>query len=173
MKNAFVYLLVGLLAAFLQSSVFPLFLAPNLRPNLLLLLVLLAGLKEDVLSSIVAALLLGAIHDSFSGHSLGLYVTVFLGIVFGVRALALKFNVESIPLLLLFVAGGTLLQTFLVGGLLLLADSEPVLHILLPAIPQQLSANLLCALLGLIALSRYRRLRGRHYGRGSFMYSSH
>lgn len=177
MISFLVYFVLGVLSIFLQSSVFPLFLSPDLRPNLTLILVLFAGLREETLDAVVVALLLGAIQDSFSGHSLGLYVTVYLALVLSTRVFSDQLNVESPPLLLLLVSAGTLLQNLLVGLLLsLLADTRPVLHTLFPAIPYQLLANLCMAIvllfvgLKVLRLFGYRRglsdllLQGRHYG---------
>lgn len=177
MKKFLGYFLCGIFFAFLQTSVFPLFCSPDLRPNLILLLVLLAGLREDLVDAVIAALLLGAIQDSFSGHSLGLYVTVYLVLVLSVEKLSEQLNGESPPLLMLLVAVGTLIQDLLVGLLLsIFADTQPVLHILLPAIPLQVASNLVFSMLLIIVFLKFRRLlgyrrglsglisQGKHYG---------
>lgn len=177
MRKILFYFITGILFIFLQSSVFPLFCPPDLRPNLILLLVLLAGLREETLEAIVVAMLLGAIQDSFSGHSLGLYVTVYLALVLCARVLSDQLNAESPPLLMLMVIGGTLVQNLLVGVLLsILADTQPVLHILLPAIPFQVLANLFSSMLLISMFLKVRRLfgyrrglsglisQGKHYG---------
>ena len=177
MRKFLFYFILGVLFIFLQSSFFPLFLPPDLRPNLMLLLVLFAGLREDTLGAIITALLLGAIQDSFSGHSLGLYVTVYLAIVLSTRFLSDQLNAESPPLLLLMVMVGTLVQNLLVGLLLsIFADTQTVLHILLPAIPAQVIANLFFSILLVILFLKVQRLfgyrrglsdliaQGKHYG---------
>ncbi|MBN1957973.1 MAG: rod shape-determining protein MreD [Desulfuromonadales bacterium] len=173
MKSLVIYFCVGILLVFLQSSVFPLFLPPNLRPSLMLILVLYAGLSENGSRALLIGLLLGAVQDSFSGHSLGLYVSVNLVIVLSVRVLSEQLNVESTPLLMLLVAGGTLLQNFLVGLLLaILANVEPVLHILLPAIPQQLLANLVFAGVVLLISLKLQALFGHRRGLAGLIYQS-
>lgn len=165
MRTFLLYFIFGVIFIFLQSSVFPLFLNPDLRPNMILILVLFAGLHEETLDAVVAALLLGAIHDSFSGHSLGLYITVYLFLALCSRLFSDQLNVESVPLLLLLVAAGTLLQNLLVGLLLtILADTRPVLHILLPALPYRVLANL-CATVSLLYLG-HKLLRLCGYRRG-------
>ncbi len=171
MRQFVFYFVLGLLFVFLQSSVFPLFLEPNLRPSPLLILVVFAGLKEDLLGSIIAGLLLGAIQDSFSGHSLGLYVTVYLALALCAEALSEQLNAESPPLLMLLIAGGTLVQNLLVGVLLsLLADTPSVLSIILSAIPMQILANLLFALVLLFLLLRVQRWFGYKRGLAGLIY---
>lgn len=168
MRAFLIFMFGGIVFALLQSSILPLFFAPNWRPNLILLLVLYLGLSENLLRSLIAGLLLGAIQDSFCGPSLGLYVSVYLIIVLIAHFVSEQLNVESPPLLLLLVAGGTLLQNALVGFYLtVFAETAPVLHILVPAIPQQLLANMLSAALLLFLLLRFRRL-----GVASLMYQS-
>ena len=173
MRPVLLYFCIGILFIFLQSSVFPLIFPPNLRPSLILILVLYAGLSENTSRAIIVGLLLGAIQDSFSGHSLGLYVCVNLAIVLCVRVLSEQLNVESPPLLMLFIAGGTLLQNLLVGILLaFLANTEPVLHILLPAIPQQLIANLVFSAVFLFSVLKLQKLFGTRRGLAGLIHQS-
>ncbi|MCW8860196.1 MAG: rod shape-determining protein MreD [Deltaproteobacteria bacterium] len=173
MKHFSLYFLIGILFVFIQSSVLPLFFSPNLRPNLILIFVLYLGLSESTNRAIIAGLLLGAIQDSFCGHSLGLYVSVYLIIVISTRVLSEQMNTESSALLLVLIAGGTILQNLLVAVFLsILADTEPVLRILLPAIPQQLLANLLSSALFLFLLFRFQRLVGQRPGLAGLIYQS-
>ena len=165
MKGFFLFVFAGLLFVLLQSSVLPLFLSPNWRPNLILILILYLCLSENLLRTLVAGLLLGAIQDSFCGSSLGLYISVYLIIILAARLLSDQLNVESPPLLLLLISAGTLLQNLLIGFYLtVFADAAPVLHILLPAIPQQLLANVLSAIILLSLLLRFQRLFGYRSG---------
>ncbi len=165
MRRFFFYLLLALLFALLQTSVFPLFFSPDWRPSLILLLVLYVGLREPSLRAVVTCLFLGAIQDSFCGHSVGLYLTVYLTILLIVLGLSEQLNIESSPLLLALVAGGTLVENLLLWFYLtVLADSAPALHILLPGVPQQLGVNLLAALLLLALLARVKRMFGLRRG---------
>lgn len=173
MRGFLLFLLTGILFALLQSSVLPLFFSPNWRPNLILILVLYLSLSENLTRALVAGLLLGAIQDSFCGPSLGLYVSIYLVIVLVTRLLSEQLNVESPPLLLLLIAGGTLLQNLLVGFYLtVFADAAPVLHILLPAIPQQLLTNMFSATILLFLLLRFQRLFGYRSGLAGLIYQS-
>lgn len=155
MRRFLLYFFLGLLLIFLQSSLLPLFLPLSLRPNLMLILALYLGLNEQPLQAISAGMLLGAIQDSFSGHSLGLYVSAFLVVVLITRVLSARLNSESPLLLLGAIAIGTLLQNLLVAVFMtLLADGGSVLPLLIPAIPRQLLANLVFFSLLLLLLSR-------------------
>lgn len=173
MRRFLFYLLIGIFCALLQSSLFPLLLPTGLRPNLLLILILYLGLSENFTRAVIIALLLGGIQDSFSGTSLGLYVTVDLAVLLLVRLLSVRLNTENPALLLLLIAAGTLVQNFLVGFcLMVFADAGPILAILLPALPQQLLANLLAAVLMLFLLLRMQPLFGNRTGMPGLIYQS-
>ncbi len=173
MKKFVLFLLVGIFFALVQSGVLPLFLSPNWRPNLILILILYLGLSENLFRALIAGLLLGAIQDSFCGPDLGLYISVYLIIILVTRLISDQLNVESPPLLLLLIAGGTLLQNALIGFYLtVFANAAPVLHILLPAIPQQLLINMVTALLLLFFLLRFQKVFGLRSGLAGLIYQS-
>lgn len=165
MKRLLLIFLAGLVAVVLQGTVLPYLVVPAWRPDILLLLVLVAGLIEDLPRAVVAALLLGALQDSFCGHSLGLYVSVYLLLVFAAHLLSAHLNVDSIPLLILLIVGGTLVGNLLVVFFLMtLADTAAALHMVLPALPQRMLANLIGAFLLLFLLFRYQRACGLSAG---------
>ncbi len=173
MRLFFLLFMVGALFALLQSSVFPLLLSPNWRPNLLLILVLYLALSESLFRALIAGLLLGAIQDSFSGTSLGLYISVYLFIVLTTQLLSEQFNTESRPLLLLLIAGATLLQNILIGFFLaFFATAAPPFHLFLFAIPPQILANIFVASIMLSLLLRCQRLLGNRSGLAGLMYQS-
>jgi len=159
--RTFLFLGTGILFVLLQTTIMPLFLEPDWRPNLILILVLYLGVSSDLLRAVVGGILLGAIQDSFCGSVLGLYVVVYLVVILVAQLLSGQLNAESPPLLLLLVAGGTLLQNLLVGFLLMLfADTAPVLYTLLPALPQQVLVNVLSGLFLLLLSLRFQRVFG-------------
>lgn len=173
MRRFLLYLFIGIFCALLQSSLFPLLLPAGLRPNLLLILIIYLGLSENFNRAVLVALLLGGIQDSFSGTSLGLYVTVDLALLLLVRLLSTHLNTENPALLLLLIAGGTLVQNLLVGFcLMVFADAGPILSILLTALPQQLLANLLAAFLLLFLLLRIQPMFGSRSGMAGLIYQS-
>lgn len=173
MKGFVFYLLIGMFAVLLRTSVFPLFLSPGFCPDLLLGLIIYLGLSENMLRAVLLSLLLGGMQDSFSGTSLGLSVFVCLAILMLVRLLSEHLNVESPPLLILLILGGTLVQKLLlVFGLIFFADVGPVVGILLPALPQQLLANLLASVLLLFLVLRLQPLFGNRAGLAGLVYQS-
>ena len=173
MKRFLLYLSIGIFFVLLQSSILPLLLPTGWRPNLLLILILYLGLSENFSRAVIVTLLLGGLQDSFSGTSLGLYVTVDLAVLLLVRLLSEHLNAESPALILLLISGGTLVQNLLVGFcLMVFADAGPILAILLPSLPQQLLANLLAALFLLILLLRIKPLFGSRSGMPGLIYQS-
>ena len=89
------------------------------------------------------------------------------------RSLTEQLNIESPPLLLLLIAGGTLLQNLLLGFYLtLFAETASVLHILLPAIPVQLFTNLCFAAILLFLLLHFQRFFGYRSGLAGLIYQS-
>jgi len=165
MNRLLLIFLAGLVAVVLQGTVLPYLVVPDWRPDILLLLVLIAGLIEDLPGAVIAALLLGALQDSFCGHSLGLYVSVYLLLVFAAHLLSAHLNVDSLPLLILMIVGATLVANLLVVFFLMtLAETASALHIVLPALPQRMLANLIGAFFLLFLLFRYQRACGLRSG---------
>jgi len=167
------YLLLGFLAVLLRTSIFPLFLSPGFCPDLLLVLVIYLGLSENMLRALLLTLLLGGMQDSFSGSSLGLYVFISLAILLLVRLLSEHLNVESPPLLVLLIVAGTLVQKLLLAMCLtIFSDAGAVLPVLLPALPQQMLANLVASSLLLWLVLRVQPLFGNRAGLAGLVYQS-
>ena len=137
------YILAAFVFILLQGSVLIKVIFPAWQPSLIMVLVIIAGLRESFFSALLLGLVLGAMQDSFSGTSLGLYVTVYLFLIFLSRGVSEQLNAESPSLLLFLVAGGTLIENVLIGLLMtVFADTEPVISILIPTLPLQLMTNL-------------------------------
>lgn len=167
MRAFFWYFGMGIFCVLLQSSLLPSLLSPSWQPSLVMILVVVAGLRESFSGAIIAGLFLGALQDSFSGTSLGLYVTVYLVIGLLAKAFSEQLNAESPPLLLLLIGAGTLIENLLIGILLtVFADTGPVFSILLPALPQQLIVNLGFSLLMIMTYLFLQSLSGRRTGLG-------
>ena len=153
MRRLLSYFSVGLIFMLLQTTLLPRLLPSPLLPNLLLILILYLGLSESYYRAMLLCLVLGLLQDSFSSTTLGLHGVVNLLIFLQVRLLVTRLSAESPVLLLLLVAGGTLVHTLLTGFFLtLFAEAGAVLQVLLPALPGQLLANLMAAILLLGAL---------------------
>lgn len=173
MRGLVVHLVSGLIFVLLQTTIFPWFLPPELRPNLLLILVIYLGLSESFLRAAALTLLLGALQDVFSGMTLGLYATVQLTIFLSVRLFSDHLNIESRPLLLGLIAIGTLLQAILLGFFLTtFAEAGSVLSILLSNLPLKLVSNLLAGWLLLVFFLRLQPLLGTRQGMAGISYQS-
>ncbi len=165
MKGFFLHLLCGLIFMLLQTTIFPRFLPPEMRPNLLLILVIYLGLSESFLRAAFLTLLLGALQDVFSGMTLGLYATVQLAVFLLIRLFSGRLNVESRRLLLCLTGAGTIVQTLLIGFLLTtFAEAGPVLAILLPDLPVTILSNLFAGWVLLVFLLRMQPLLGTRQG---------
>ncbi len=170
MKSFFWYFGTAIACVLLQSSLLPELLPPSWQPSLIMIVVVIAGLRESFTGAIVAGLFLGALQDSFSGTSLGLYVTVYLVIALLARIFSEQLNAESPPLLLLLIGIGTLIENVLIGLLMtVFADMEPVFSILLPALPEQVIVNLAFCLLLLIGYLLLQGIFGRRAGLGALV----
>ncbi len=173
MKVLFFSLLCGLVFMLLQTTIFPGFLPPEMRPNLLLILVIYLGLSESFLRAACLTLLLGALQDVFCGSTFGLYATVQLTVFLLVRLVSDRLNVESRPLLLGLIGVGTILQTALLGFLLTtFAEAGSVILILLAALPFQAVVNLLFGWLLLFFLLKVQPLFGTREGMAGLPYQS-
>jgi rod shape-determining protein MreD len=173
MRGLFFPLLCGLLFMLLQTTIFPHFLPPEMRPNLLLILVIYLGLSDSFLRAAFLTLLLGALQDVFCGTTLGLYATVQLAVFLLIRLGSDRLNVESRMLLLGLITTGTVLQTVLLGLLLTtFAEAGAVLWILLPALPTQILANLVAGWLLLVFLLKSQPLLGTRQGMAGLPYQS-
>lgn len=173
MRGFVLYLSLGMLAVLLRTSIFPLFFSPGFCPDLLLVLIIYLGLSENLLRAVLVTMLLGGMQDSFSGTSLGLYVFICLSILLLVRLLSEHLNVESPPLLILLIAGGTLAQNLLlIACLTIFADAGAVVNILLPALPQQMLANLVASFLLLSLVLKVQHLFGHRAGLAGLVYQS-
>ena len=137
----FFYLILGLTFAVAETLVPQ---ALFVKPNLLLLLILTLGLREQVILGGPLSWLLGCLQDALSGTSLGLYGLVYLILYLMVRSIAGHLNSESPVLLLFLVFASTLLQgLILIFTLGFFAEHGTYWRQVLTAIPGQLFVNLL------------------------------
>lgn len=136
MKRSLGYFLLGFLFVLLQTSILPVLLPFDPRPDLILVLVVYLGLSEDQLHGGILAYLIGSCLDAMAGSHPGLHAVSLLVLFYSVRFAAVHFNTESSRLVLFMVGSGT----FLYAGLLVLfasfADAgaiwQPIFRVLLP-----------------------------------------
>lgn len=173
MRGLVVYLLCGLFFMLLQTTIFPRFLPVELRPNLLLILVLYLGLSESFLRAAALTLLLGALQDVFSGSTLGLYATIQLTVFLSTRLFSDRLNIESRPLLLCLIAAGTVFQSLLlIFFLTTFAEAGSVLTILFSSLPLRLLINLFSGWFLLIFFLKIQPLLGTRQGMAGLSYQS-
>jgi rod shape-determining protein MreD len=146
MKSLLGYLAAGLGFLFVQCAVFPRIFSWDLKPDLLLILVVLTSFRENWLRAGIICYLLGLLLDTFAGESLGLYGLVFLAISLAIKSASGWLNNES-PLLLLFmVACGTVLEAaILIFSLGFFANAGPSWRLIAGSLPFQTLLNLAAA----------------------------
>jgi rod shape-determining protein MreD len=149
---------LGLLFMLLQSAVFPRLLPGNLKPDLLLVLVIYLGLKESHVRGGLISYLLGCLKDVFAGIYPGLFGFTFLLIFYAVRTVGGRFNSDN-PFFLIFL---TLVGTLVEGVVILFsigffADHAPPLLLVGQQLLPQLLLNLLAAIVLLIFIFPFMR----------------
>lgn len=148
MTRSFSYISIGMFFIFIQAAVLPLFLECELRPNLLLLLVLYLGLCEKPFNGAVHAWLLGCLLDVFSGMTLGQSGMVMLLIFCLTRGGGFALNLNNRMAMLVATALGTTAHSLLVVILLLFfAEVDQRWLLVLQQWPVQTLSNLLMVLL--------------------------
>jgi rod shape-determining protein MreD len=161
---------LGLLFMLLQSSVFPRFLPVNLKPDLLLILVVYLGLCEGYLRGGLVCYLLGCLKDVFAGIYTGLFGFTFLLIFYAVRGVGGRFNSENPFFLLVLTLVGTMLEgVIIIFSIGFFADHAPPLQLIGRQLLPQMLLNLLAAIMLLLLVFPFlrrlappRQLRDRH-----------
>jgi rod shape-determining protein MreD len=161
---------LGLLFMLLQSSIFPRFLPGNLKPDLLLVLVIYLGLTENHVRGGLISYLLGCLKDVFAGIYPGLFGFTFLLIFYAVRAGGGRFNAENPFFLICLTLVGTLVEgVVILFSIGFFADHAPPWLLVGRQLLPQMLLNLLAAILLLVfvfpflrRLAPQRRLRSEH-----------
>ena len=156
LRTLFTTLLMFLLLI-LQVTVLPYFLREPFVPNLLLLLVVYLGVKEEV--GLIGALLAfcqGLLHDAFSGIYLGLSGFSFLVIYLVLRLLRDQLYTDSSTLMVVVAFLATLAHGLLSLLLLLLfSEADGIFPTILAAlVPQALVSSLVASLVTVVASFR-------------------
>ncbi len=147
MKRVACYMLVGFVLMLVQTAVIPRVLPGTMKPDLLLVLVVYAGLSEDYFRGGALCWFLGCLEDVFAGGDLGLYGIAFLLVFLAIRAAASRFNTESSMLLLVLVFFATLVKgTLLVLLLLFFSDTGSQWSLIVEVLIPQSILNTLAAL---------------------------
>jgi len=144
MKRLFRYLSVGILLIVLQTAVLPHIVGNQLRPDLVLILVLYLSLTKVSCAGAFYAWSLGCMFDVFSGTTLGLYGIVML-IIFCISAsFGHQFNRENHMTMAVATILGTLAQAaLLVFMLLCFSTAQQRWLPIITQLPIQLLLNLI------------------------------
>jgi rod shape-determining protein MreD len=149
---------LGLFFMLLQSSVFSQFLPANLKPDLLLILVIYLGIHETYVRGGLVCYLLGCLKDVFAGIYTGLFGFTFLLIFYAVRGIGGRFNSENPFFLLLLTVVGTILESVaVIFSIGFFADHTPPFLLIGRQLPAQVLLNLLAAILLLLCVFPFMR----------------
>jgi rod shape-determining protein MreD len=148
MSRTLIYLALAGVAVVLQTVLMPLVLWGYYKPDLLLILVIYLGLHEGPWRGGLLVYLIGWCNDGVAGVFPGLNGFVLLGIFLAVRGIVTRVNTESSPLLLLLVAGGTVMQfVMVIFALDFFSQTAQILPQMVWQLPVQLLLNFVAALL--------------------------
>ena len=120
------HICVGLFLIILQSSVTPYFKLFDGFYDLLSVFVIFLGIYRPVRESLSMAFFFGIIMDTLTGGPFGLYLTIYLWILFGIRAGISFLHIKSFFLLPIVISSGVLAEniiSFFVAGM---ASSEAI-----------------------------------------------
>ncbi len=152
MRRVILCALFGLVGLLIQTAVFPRILPFQLKPDLILILIVYLGISQKYGFCGLFAFSIGLLYDVFAGSAFGLHGMILLLVVLIIRSTIGFFNAENPFLLLFLVACGTALQASLLVLLGTFAEAGALWQIVLKHLPGQLVANIVAAaLLMLIA----------------------
>lgn len=133
-------------ALLLQVTILPAWLTDPFQPNLLIVLIVYLGLRGGGRGDLIIALLLGLIHDCFSGIYLGLSGFSFLILFFLLKSIADRLYTDTLQLIILVVFLATLGTGFLHLFLLMIFSAANGIYTsLLPGLLPQALVNALAA----------------------------
>lgn len=143
MKRLIRYLSTGIILIIVQTAVLPHFFGMQLRPDLLLILVLYSSLSNLSCSEAFYAWSLGCVLDVFSGTTLGLSGIVMLIIFCASASVGRQFNRENNMTMIMVTLVGTMVQSALLVFMLLCFATTPQSWIpIIKQLPMQLLLNL-------------------------------
>lgn len=138
MRRCLGYILVAVVFLLVQSALLPLMLEPQWRPNVILILVLILGVREKPVPAMMTVLLIGALQDSMGGSTVGLHVSACLAVFILIRLTAERLNVESPALLVLMLIGANITYGLLVAFIMTtFAELGTIFYLLVTTLPQQ------------------------------------
>ncbi|OQY17632.1 MAG: rod shape-determining protein MreD [Desulfobacteraceae bacterium 4572_35.1] len=164
MKRFLRYLVVGLGIIVLQTAVLPHFLKIQMRPDLLLILVLYLSLPALSCSGAFYAWSLGCLFDVFTGTTLGLYGIVMLIIFCVTGSVGQQFHRDNYMTMIVATTLGTIAQTGLLIFMLLCFSNNGQQYWLeiVKQLPLQLVLNLATVFVIIVILEQVKKTNYRH-----------
>lgn len=139
-------LLLVLLAVVLQISVLPIFLSPQFKPDLLLIITVFVALRGPVESGAFFSWTLGLIKDGFSGLYLGLNAFSFLVVFLVIKSSSERLYAESGELFMVAVLLATMSSVTLSMLLSIMFTNSPgVAYSMLASLIPHTLMNVFCA----------------------------
>ncbi len=124
MKKGATFLVAGLAALFLQTTVLP---HLSIRPDLVLVLVVYLGISQSPFSGALLAFLLGCLMDVFAGSTLGFFALTKTLVFFCVYAMRGHLYFESSWAGLVLVSMGASIEAAILLILISVAPFSPTL----------------------------------------------
>lgn len=106
-RAAFLLTAAVLVALVLQTSVFPVFVRPSFKPDLLLVIMVFVALRSSFHIGAPLSWLIGILNDITSGFYLGLQATSFLIVFMVIKNVSDRLYADSAILFVMAVAGVT------------------------------------------------------------------
>ncbi|MGE4344965.1 MAG: rod shape-determining protein MreD [Geoalkalibacter sp.] len=148
MKSLVWVLGIGILIAFLQTTILSRINPPSIRPDLFIFLVVYLSMTQNTSRGGSLAWLLGLLKDCFAGVTFGLHGFAFVATFLLARLVVRQLNPESSLLLVLLVSCATAVENGLIAlSLLMLADAGDGWRIVLQQIPAQVVVGALLSFL--------------------------
>ena len=119
-----IHICVGLFLMILQSSVKPYFKLFDGFYDLLSIFVIFLSIYRPVRESLSMAVFVGIVMDTLTGAPFGLYLTIYLWILFGIRAGISFLHIKSFFLLSIVVSSGVLAGSIISSFVSGMAASE-------------------------------------------------
>ena len=120
------HICVGLFLIILQSSVKPYFKLFDGFYDILAIFIIFLGIYRPVRESLSMAFFVGIVMDALTGGPFGLYLTIYLWILFGIRAGISFLHIKGFFLLPIVVSAGVLTESIISSFVAGMASSEGI-----------------------------------------------
>ena len=130
MGTVIIYSILGIVTVVIQSSLVPLLGLRDVKPDLVLIIVIYLGLFRPLREGIFAAFFLGYIEDLAVGYHLGLFAFIRVFILLVTHTLMERFSFKGRPFQLILVFFLSLATELLLSFLLYISGSPAAVKVL-------------------------------------------